>query len=129
MAKLVPDAIINEMLNVIGDAAGKANELTICSTQPTTYAEAHTTYKLADQALDPETDFSIADGDTSGRKLILAAKNGITVDADGNAQHYALTITGSSKLLLVGTLTAQQVYASNTVNFPQTDVLEIRDVA
>ncbi len=124
MAKFMPDAVIDSMLDVIA----AATELTICSTQPTTYTEAHTTYKLAAHVL-TGGDFSKANGDTSGRKLTLAAQNGITVDADGNAQHYALTITASSTLLLVGTLTAQQVYTGNTVNFPATDVDEIRDYA
>lgn len=122
MAKYMPDAIIDLMLDVIG----AATELCICSTQPTTYAEAHTTYMLAAHVL-AGGDFSKANGDTSGRKLILAAQNGFSVTNDGNAQHYALTITGSSALLLVGTLTAQQVYSGNTVNFPATDVDEIRD--
>ena len=53
----------------------------------------------------------------------------MSVTADGNAQHYAITITGSTTLLLVGTLTAQQVYNGNTVNFPATDVDEIADYA
>jgi len=129
MAKFMPTAIIDLMLNVIGGTSAGATELTICSTQPTTYAEAHTTYKLAAVTLTPASAFTLAAGDTSGRKITLGAQNGITVAADGNAQHYALTITGSSTLLLVGTLTAQQVYTGNTINFPATDVDEIRAYA
>ena len=125
MAKYMPDAIIDDMLDVIA----AATRLCICSTQPTTYTEAETTYKLAIHTL-TGGDFSKADADGGGggRKLVLAAQNGITVDSDGNAQHYALTISGTT-LLLVGTLTAQQVYASNTINFPETDVDEISDYA
>lgn len=130
MAKYMPDAILDLMLNIIGGTAAGATELTICSTQPTTYAEAHTTYKLADVALTPASAFSISNGDTSGRKITLAAQNGIAVDADGVAAHYALTITGSSTLLLVGTISpTQQVYTGNQVNFPATDVNELRDYA
>jgi hypothetical protein len=124
MAKLMPTAIIDTLLDLIG----AATELCICSTQPTTYTEAHTTYMLAAHTL-TGGDFSKAAGDTSGRKLILAAQTGFSVTNDGNAQHYALTITGSTTLLLVGTLTAQQIYAGNTVNFPATDVDEIRALA
>jgi hypothetical protein len=129
MAKYMPDATINSMLNVLGGTSAGATELCICSTQPTTYAEAHATYMLASVALTPASAFSIADGDTSGRKVTLAAQNGISVTASGTALHYALTITGSSTLLLVGTVTSQALTSGNTVNFPATDVDEIRDYA
>jgi hypothetical protein len=120
----MPTAIIDLMLDVLA----AATELCICSTEPTTYTQAHTTYMLAAHVL-TGGDFSKAAGDTSGRKLVLAAQNGFSVTNDGNAQHYALTITGSSTLLLVCTLTAQQVYSGNTINFPATDVDEIRAYA
>lgn len=120
MAKLIPSAIIDLELDVFA----AATELTICGTQPTTYTEAHTTYKLAAHVL-TGPDFSKAAGDVSGRKLTLAAQNGITVDTGGTALHYALTITGTSTLLLVGTLTSQVLTGGNLVNFPVTDVNEI----
>jgi hypothetical protein len=124
MAKYMPDAVIDSMLDILG----AATRLCICSTQPTTYTEAETTYKLAIHTL-TGGDFSKANGDTSGRKLILAAQNGISVDADGVAAHYALTVAGAT-LLLVGTISpTQQVYIGNQVNFPATDVDEIRDYA
>lgn len=125
MAKFMPDATIDSLLDVLA----AATELTICSTQPTTYTEAHTTYMLVNHALSG-ADFSKANGDTSGRKLTLAAQNGLSVTNEGLAQHYALTVTGTSTLLLVGTLTSNQnLYSGNTVNFPATDVDEIRDYA
>jgi len=124
MAKYMPDAVLDSKL----DVTGAADRLFICSTQPTTYAEASTTYNLATKTL--AAAFSKAAGDTSGRKLTLAAQNSIAVDADGLAQHYALGINGSSTLLLVGTFSSsQQVYTGNTINFPATDVEEQRDYA
>jgi len=124
MAKYMPDAIIDLMLDIIG----AATELTICSSQPTDYTTAHTTYMLAAHVL-TGGDFSKGNGDTSGRKLILAAQNGFSVTNGGTALHYALTITGSTTLLLVGTVTSQVLSAGNTINFPATDVDEIRDYA
>jgi len=128
MAKFMPDATIDLMLAVLA----AATELTVCSTQPTTYAEAHTTYMLVNHVLTPgigSGDFTAANGDSSGRKLTLAAQNGISVTNGGTALHYALTITGSSTLLLVGSVTSQVLSAGNTVNFPATDVDEIADYA
>lgn len=124
MAKYMPDAFIDEMLDLIA----AATELDICSTQPTSYTEAHTTYMLIQHTL-AGGDFSKAAGDVSGRKLTLAAQNGLSVTNEGNAQHYALTLVGSTKLILVGTVTAQMVYVGNTVNFPAVDVDEIKDYA
>ncbi len=124
MAKYMPDATIDLMLDVLA----AATELTICSTQPTTYAEAHTTYMLVNHVL-TSGDFSKANGDSSGRKITLAAQNSLSVTNAGTAAHYALTITGSSTLLLVGTVTSQVLSLGNSVNFPATDVDEIGDYA
>lgn len=124
MAKLIPDAIIDTMLDLLG----AATILVICKDTPTTYADATGTYDLATHIIAP-ADFSKAAGDVSGRKLILAAQNGITVDHDGTATHYVLGISASSTLLLIGTLTPQVLTAGNLVNFPATDVDEVRDVA
>lgn len=124
MAKYMPDATIDLMLDVLA----AATELTICSTQPTSYTEAHTTYMLVNHTL-AGGDFSKSNGDTSGRKLILAAQSSLSVTNAGTALHYALTITGTSTLLLVGTVTSQVLSLGNTVNFPATDVDEVRDYA
>lgn len=124
MAKLIPDAILDSQLDVIG----AADRLFICATQPTTYAQASTTYNLGTKTLTGA--FSKAAGDTSGRKLILAAQSSIAVTADGVVAHYALGVNGSSTLLLVGTVSpTQQTYNGNTINFPQTDVAEARALA
>ena len=124
MAKLIPDAIIDLML----DQIAAATIFCICSDTPTTYANATGTFDLATHVV-AAGDFSKAAGDTSGRKLTLAAQNGITVDHSGTATHYFLGISGTSTFLLAGTLTSQVLTAGNTVNFPATDVDEIRALA
>ena len=126
MAKLIPDAVIDLMLDIIG--ASNGDRLFICSAQPATYAEASATYDLATHIL-TSGDFSKAAGDVSGRKLILAAQNGLSVDHNGEANHYVIGKSGDTTIKLIGTLTPQVLTQGNLVNFPATDVDEIRAVA
>jgi hypothetical protein len=124
MAKTVHNDILDAALNYI-----KTNALimTACSAQPTTYAEAITTYKLADIVIDSDDFTGPADGDTNGRKLTVNAQNGVTVDTEGNPTHIALADTVNGKLLYVTTETGlQTLYAGNTCNFPAWDI-EIAD--
>lgn len=97
-----------------------------CSAQPTTYTEATATYALADVAMTPDTDFTKANGDTSGRKVTMAAKSSINVDSSGTATHVALCRSGDTTLRYVTTCTSQALTAGNTVNFPAWDI-EIAD--
>lgn len=61
-------------------------------------------------------DFTLADGDSSGRKVTVAAKSGVSVTASGTATHVAL-IDGSV-VRAVTTCTSQALTSGNTVNFP-----------
>lgn len=122
MAKTVPDA----MLDAAFDWLDQANLQVVCSAQPTTYTEATSTYALADVAMTVNTDYTKANGDTSGRKVTVAAKSGVTVDASGTATHLALVSSGDSTLRYVTTCTSQVLTAGNTVNIPAWDV-EIAD--
>lgn len=120
MAKTVHDTVLDGAFQVL-DAG---NLLTACNAEPTTRTEAITTFKLADVALTPVTDFTIANGDTSGRKVTIAAKSSVPVDTSGTATHVA--ITDASNLLYVTTCTSQALTSGNTVNFPAWKV-EIAD--
>ncbi len=118
MAKFANDSVMNAALAKI--ATGVI--LTVCSAQPTTYAEATATYKLADVALtagDGNGDFTIADGDTSGRKVTILQQSNIPVDSSGTATHVA--ICDGSTVLLVTTCTSQSLTAGNTVTVPAFD--------
>lgn len=90
----------------------------LCSAQPTTYNEAVTTYALADVAMTADTDYTKANGDSSGRKVTVAAKSSVTVDASGTGTHVALVRVADTTLRYVTTCTSQAVTAGNTVNFP-----------
>lgn len=118
MSKFANDSVMDAALAKI--ATGVI--LTVCSAQPTTYAEATATYKLADVALtagDGNGDFTIANGDTSGRKVTVAQQTDIPVDSSGTATHVA--ICDGSTLLLVTTCTSQALTAGNTVTVPAFD--------
>ena len=84
-----------------------------------------TARQLADAAM-AGTDFTIADGDTSGRKTTIGPKSGVTVAASGTADHVALLDTTTKTLLYVTTATSQALTAGNTLTFDAWDV-EIAD--
>lgn len=117
-------SVHNDVLDGAFDVLDQADLMTVCSQQPTTRTEAITTYKLADVAMTPNTDYTKADGDTSGRKCTVASKSGVTVDTTGTATHVALV--DGTRLLYVTTCTSQALTAANTVNFPAWSI-EIAD--
>lgn len=125
MAKAIPDAILDKTLDEIATATKQV----LCSAQPTTYAEANSTYALADVVID-SGDFTKANGDTSGRKVTIGAQTGVLIDASGTGNHIALIRTADSTLIYVTTCTSQAVTAngSNTVNMPAWDI-ELADPA
>lgn len=119
MAKATPDAVLDKPLDEIATATRQI----ACSAQPTTFTEANSTYALADVTL-ASGDFAKADGDTSGRKVTIAAKSSVLIDTSGTASHVALVRVADSTLLAVTTCTSQALTAngSNTVNFPAWDI-------
>jgi hypothetical protein len=123
MGKIVHDDVLDGALNIVKN---NGTRLCVCSTQPTTYAEAITTYKLAIKTI-TGTDFTgPADGDTNGRKLTVNAANGLNVDTGGDAQHIAIADSGNSKLLYVTTCTLKTLAQNDSVNVPAWDI-EIAD--
>jgi hypothetical protein len=114
MAKWANDLVMDAAL----DKVATGTILTVCNAQPTTRVEAVTTYKLADVIIDG-TDFTKADGDTSGRKVTVAQQADVPVDTSGTATHIA--ICDATILLLVTTCTGQALTAGNTVTVPAFD--------
>ncbi len=120
MAKSVDDTVLDGALNII-----KTNVISMsaCNAEPTTRAEAATTFKLAVATM-VNGDFTIANGDTNGRKVTTAAKSTINVDTTGTATHVALF--DATVLRYVTTCTSQALTSGNDVNFPAWDI-EIAD--
>ena len=121
MGKYVHDDILDAALAYI---SANADRICVCSTEPTTYAEAITTYKLAISST--PTFQAPGDGDVSGRKLTVDEEAAINVDTSGNAEHVALCDSGATKLLYVTTCTLQALTSGNTVTIPTWDI-EIAD--
>lgn len=125
MAKAQNDLGLDAALDWFCDC----DTLVVCSTQPTTYAEATSTYALADVTVtagDGNGDFTVGDGDSSGRKLAVAQQSTITIDSSGTAQHIALCKSGDTTLRYVTTCTSQALTAGGTVTVPTWDI-EIAD--
>lgn len=113
MGKQAPDATIDAMF----DYLDQSNIMHVCSAEPANYAGI-AAVSLADVALTPDTDFTKANGDSSGRKVTVAAKNGVPVDASGTATHIAIARSADSTLRYVTTCTSQALTGGNTVNIP-----------
>jgi hypothetical protein len=114
MAKYQADIILDQALNYI---INNVTQECVCNAQPTTYAEATSTFKLAIKTGLTSGSFTgPADGDTNGRKITVNQQAGITVDSSGTATHVALC--SGTVLLLVTTCTSQALTAGNTVTIP-----------
>ena len=123
MGKWQNDSMLDAALNYIKT---NGTQLSVCSAQPTTYAEATSTYKLAIKTI-TSTDFTgPANGDTSGRKITVNQQASITIDSGGTATHIA--VCSGSVLLYVTTCTSQVLSAGNQVTVPAWDI-EIADAA
>lgn len=127
MAKWQNDLMLDAALNWLkSDATYAATKLHVCSSQPTTYAEANATYMLAQVAIDSSDFTGPANGDTNGRKISINEQADISVTNSGTAEHIALT--NADTLLYVTTCTSQALTSGNTVTVPAWDI-EIADAS
>lgn len=108
--------------NSVMDAAlikvATATHLIICPSQPADRAAALAT-ALATTTMTPgdgNGDYTIADGDISGRKLTMSKKDNVSVAISDTATHAAL-IDGFN-LLYVTMCIPQALIAGNTVSIP-----------
>jgi hypothetical protein len=122
MAKSVNDLVLDAALNYL---SANVTQEAVCNAEPTTYAQATATYKLAlKTGLTSGSFTGPVNGDTNGRKITVNQQAGVTVDSSGTATHIALC--SASNLLYVTTCTSQALTAANTVTVPAWDV-EIAD--
>ena len=122
MGKKVDDTVLDGAFNIIKNGAIR---MVACSAEPANYAGI-AAVSLADVTV-ASGDFTIANGDTSGRKVTVAAKSAVLIDTSGTATHIVLH-DNASVMHYVTTCTSQALTAngSNTVNFPSWDI-EIAD--
>lgn len=100
-----------------------ANAMHFCAGEPTSYAEVLSN-SLGNITVDT-TDFSIANGDTSGRKTTIAAQTGISITRTDTLDHVAF-VDSAQILLAVTTHAAAAVTSGDSRNSAAFD-LEIRD--
>ncbi len=115
-------SVHNDVLDAACDKIATATRLDVCSTEPTTYTAATSTYSLAHVTVtagDGNGDFTVGEGDVSGRKVTVAEQSDISITDDGDAQHIALT--DGADLLAVTTCTLQGLTSGGTVTVPAHD--------
>lgn len=129
MAKNMPDAILDGMLDTIAD---NVDRIDICKDTPSDYSTATTagTHSLGSVVVtagDGGGDWTIGNGDTSGRKLTLAQQTGVSIGTTGTATHIAMT-DGTSVYYGATTCTSQAVTSGNTATINTFDI-ELSDIS
>ena len=92
--------------NGLSALAGTNRVLHICGTEPTTYAQATSTYTLGNKT--SPTVGSPANRSGGGREVTISAITDGTVTGTGTAGFWALVDTGNTRLLAVEALSATQ---------------------
>lgn len=124
MAKAIPDAVLDVLL----DEIATGTRMVVCSGQPANFAGI-AAVALADVTLtagDGNGDYTIANGDVSGRKLTVGQQSSVEIDATGDATH--VSIDDGTNLLAVTTCTTQSLTDGGTVTIPAFDI-EVSDPA
>lgn len=125
MAKFVGDNVLDAALEYIAD---RGNELVILTGQPTITEHIKENSgvgagkglgRIALTRVTGGGDYTIADGDTNGRKLTVVQQTGISIDVTGTATDVGIWDSDTGEILLSTTLTASQAVTSGntaTVN-------------
>ena len=102
------DTALDALLN---DCYNNGESLHICSSEPTNYTEATSTYSLGEK-----TSPSIgapADRGGGGREITIGAISDGSVDGDGTADYWAIVKdSATSRLLAAGDLSAPQAVSN-----------------
>jgi hypothetical protein len=100
---LLADRVLDNGLSAL---TSEVNKLTICSAEPSTYAEGNATYALGYKTA--PTVSAPAAGSPSGRAVTISAITDGVVSASGTAAYWSLLDTSNSRLLAAGALSASQ---------------------
>jgi len=116
MAQSINTTVLDQTLLYIKN---NATQVTVCSAEPTTYAEATATYMLAAKTGLTPASFTVA-ANGAGRKVTMAQQTDVTVTNSGTATHIALC--SGDTLLVVATMTSRVFTAGNEakINFTTT---------
>ena len=117
------DDMLNTALNWLKNEADK---LCLCSQQPTSYAEATSTYCLGSIAIGSANFGEIEDGLVSGRRVLVSVTDVIPIDVAGAYNHVALVSDISQELLYVVPCPERDVAQGSEVVLGQF-YIELRD--
>ena len=117
------DAVIDNGPQYIKDNCTRVD---VCTTEPTTHTEATSTYTVANYTV-TGTDFTVADGDTSGRKVTLSQQTGNNGTGTGAGNFLAFTTTTGSVFLGVIDADGDTVNSGSPVTINAVDVWEVAD--
>ena len=114
MGKFVPDAVIDKLLDEI--ATSTRMDVVDDVSTPTDL-----TGTLANVAMvaGDGNDYTVANGDVSGRKVTMAEKTGVSITGTGTALHVVLSLAAVIKDIT--TCTSQALTSGGTVTFPVWD--------
>lgn len=99
--KSVFAAVLDAALNYIKT---NGDRICLCSQPPTSFAEATSTYELADIDIDSDDYTGPANGDVGGRKITVNAQTGIAGDVTGYCTHIAVVDTSGENVVYVTTI-------------------------
>jgi hypothetical protein len=121
MASALENRVLDLGLNAL---SAEPTHLRVCSSEPTTYAQATTTYMLGFKSFGAGGVFgSPAAGSPNGRKVTSAAITDGTITTSGTANWWAITDEANSRLHAHGSLSASQVVtAGNTFTLGAFDI-------
>ena len=109
---------------LLQDIITNGGRLDICSSEPTTYAEATSTLTLGNKTSITYTGSAPADRSPNGRKLTVDAITGGSVTGTGTAGFWAISkTTAVTRLMATGALSAPQAVTSgNTFSLAAFDI-------
>lgn len=109
MAKKVDNSVLDGAFAIVDNAIRMA----VCSAEPANFAGI-AAVTLAQATMAPG-DFTVADGDVSGRKVTVAAKLGVSITASGTANHVVLH-DNAAVLHYATTCASQALVSGGTVD-------------
>jgi len=120
MGKFAPNDTIDAML----DEIATCTRLDVTSDSSTPTDLTNTLANVTLTAGDGNGDYTIGDGDSSGRKLAVAEQADVSITGSGDARHIVLSL--SSTIKYVTTCTQQTLTSGGTVTVPTFDI-EVAD--
>lgn len=108
---------VNSLDAALNYTKNNANQVLVCVGEPADRTAALAA-ALAAGAID-STDFTLANGDVSGRKYTFAAQTGLSITSSGSGDH--VVIISATELLDVTTCAAQNLTSGGTVDLAAFD--------